>query len=66
MATVKEREEQEGELGTERPRRNQSSERVPFPETHPLGTHRRRAPQTPKGQSLPGLTRHNRCPLENL
>lgn len=34
----REREEQEGELGTERPRQNQTSEKAPFPYIHPLRT----------------------------
>lgn len=34
----RERGEQEGELGTERPRQNQSAERAPFPYIHPLRT----------------------------
>lgn len=51
----------------ENARRNQRSERVPFPDTSSgTPTHRRRAAQTPKGQSLPGLTCHNRCPLGYL
>lgn len=63
----REREEQEGELSTERPRQNQSSERAPFPYTHPLGTPtHRRTPQIPKGQSFPALTCHNRCPLHTF
>lgn len=62
MATVKGKERsKKGELGTQRARKKQSSERLPFSYTRPwkTPTQRKRASQPPKGFSLPVLACHN-------